>query len=124
MAHIGQVRPPTMGQCAPTPRPCYRPPEIHDPMEELMRKAFATMIGILAVLLVPVIDAGAQALAVYDNFNSATIDPVRWRGFEQAAGDAIINTEATRRIVSGQLEMALTTHGGTASDTGATGEGR
>src|SRR5688572_33378967 len=52
-----------------------------------MRKAFAAIIGILATLLVPVTDASAQALAVYDNFNSAPIDALRWRGFEQAAGD-------------------------------------
>lgn len=90
-----------------------------------MRKAFAALTGIVAILLVPVIHAGAQTLAIYDDFNTgSSIDPLRWRGFEQATTNGVINTEATRRIVADELQIALTTHGGTGSDTGSTGDGR
>jgi hypothetical protein len=77
----------------------------------------------LIVGLVPVL-AHAQTLAVYDAFDAPAIDPVKWRGTESASSLGIVSTENFRRIVSGELQLALTTHTRSGSGTGLVGEAR
>jgi hypothetical protein len=76
--------------------------------------------------------AGAQTLGIYDNFNSAPLDPDRWLGYEysiydydshpaalygdpdwgSAGGDPQKQT-SMRRVVGGQAQILLTSYRGT-----------
>jgi hypothetical protein len=104
--------------------------------------ALVLAIGVALLLPLPV---AAQTLATYDAFSSATMDGGRWVGVEYGvrygslttgwrngrenpltrhASFSVVNTVVGRQIVGGQLQLRLTTSGGTHSSSQAPGLGR
>jgi hypothetical protein len=60
-------------------------------------------------------------LVLYDDFDVEPINPAKWTGNEGSAGPLAPNTETTRKIVGGKLEIDLTTWGRTDSNIGTAG---
>jgi hypothetical protein len=74
------------------------------------------------VFLVGAASEARAALTLYDSFNDGTtINPEKWSGSEGSAGSAAPSTESRRQISAKQLELRLTSWGGTESDSGNSG---
>jgi hypothetical protein len=71
-------------------------------------------------LAVPRIGSGQQ-LTLYDDFGGRQLNVVRWQGSESQASTTAPNTDASRRIVQGKLQLMLTSFGATDSDSGTSG---
>jgi hypothetical protein len=80
---------------------------------------------VLCVISIAVLAGAASqafsALTLYDNFNAATIDPEKWAGAEGSLGSPAPSTESRRQITANQLELRLTSWGGTESNSGNSG---
>lgn len=73
-----------------------------------MKRLIRGAAGALAVWAVAGPAAAAETYVLYDNFQSATLDPVRWSDFERS-----------RTIESGALRIIERDWGGTSSDSGS-----
>lgn len=81
-----------------------------------MKKLLATFTLVIGVGLALPGLSQAQ-LVLYDDFRGrGPIDPARWHGTEAQAGADAPNTETSRTIIGGQLQLLLTSFGETTSD--------
>jgi hypothetical protein len=81
----------------------------------------AVVVAVTALVLVGVPGLGQAQLVLYDDFKGRLIDPDRWSGNERNTGLIAPNTETSRSISGGKLEILLTNYGRTNSDAGAGG---
>ena len=90
-----------------------------------MVKLLGRSLGLLAALLLYGLAGTGQAQVSYDTFPGPRIDPAKWFSPGETVGDADSPSLETQiAIVSGRLQMSLTTYGATDNDTLASGVGR
>lgn len=80
-----------------------------------MRRIVACFLLLLCLLVSRPVFA-ASVWTLYDNFNSGTINPDKWYGYE----DGTTGRETTRKVVSGKLNLIERCYGYTNSNDGAT----
>ena len=81
-------------------------------------KGVLTLLTGVILMLAP---ARSQAQVIFDPFNNSLIDPDKWHGFEDSGDTGTSNTETSRSIQNGQLQMSLTSYGTTSSNSGQAG---
>ena len=85
-------------------------------MERMRKISISGVAFFTAFLLLP--SAGGAQLVLYDDFSLKTINPDKWHGGEGSAGASGPDTESSRGIKGGKLQLQLTSYGGTSSDAG------
>jgi len=87
-----------------------------------MRKPITVaLLVILPLLLLGLAGVSQAQLVLYDDFSVKPINPAKWFGSERQFGPGAPDTETTRKIANGQIEIDLTTYGRADSDTGFAG---
>jgi hypothetical protein len=90
-----------------------------------MSRPRVMVVILVAFALVPAL-AAAQPTAVYDNFSTPLLDPVKWRGTENIHSNTlgVRDTEISRALAGGQFRASLRTFGATGVDFGVSGSSR
>jgi hypothetical protein len=83
-----------------------------------MKRVIGLLAACAAIFFVLLPGMGQAQLVLYDNFNSALINPAKWFGSQSQPGAAAPMTETSRKIVEGQLLLQVTDYGDNTSDTG------
>jgi hypothetical protein len=86
-----------------------------------MRKVAGLIIMLLGAIVVGLPSTGRAQTT--DSFAAKSIDHEIWRGGEGTGDTGTVNTETSRAIKGGALEMSLTSFGKTDSDSGNAGNG-
>jgi len=88
-----------------------------------MRKYRAVAVVVVMPLVLLGFAGASQAqLVLYDDFNTKAINPAKWFGTERSLGGVSPNTEASRKLSGGHLEIDLTSYGRSDSNSGTAGE--
>lgn len=68
----------------------------------------AVVVAATALFLVVVPGLVQAQLVLYDDFKTKLIDPDRWSGSERGVGLDAANTETSRSVAGGKLQVSLT----------------
>lgn len=89
-----------------------------------MLKRFVRLLAFCAGIFVVMLPGMGQAqLTLYDNFNSASINPDNWHGSQNQPGASAPITETSRRITAKKLELQAVSYGEDTSDVGTAPSG-